>query len=89
MKLFFLCLLLISSINSIEISDYCTLCSLLIIPKSWNDASKILNFVCRQFKEESCARIVENADLTTSYPNMYPFIVEFKDRLCEKYCNSF
>ncbi|EFP11439.1 hypothetical protein CRE_09699 [Caenorhabditis remanei] len=69
----------------------CIVCTpLLTTPTTWEDLSELMRVACRRLKEaeDACNGIIDNANLTDSYPNMYPHIVNFRKILCKKYCGS-
>ncbi|CAO4361139.1 unnamed protein product [Caenorhabditis nigoni] len=70
-------------------NTYCIICAEYFnFPETWDDASQLLKFGCSRLKfaEEACNGIVDNANLTDSYPNMYPHIINLKNLVCKKYC---
>ncbi|EFO90749.1 hypothetical protein CRE_08139 [Caenorhabditis remanei] len=59
----------------------CIVCTpLLTTPTTWEDLSEIIKVGCRRLgdAEDACNGIIDNANLTDSYPNMYPHIVNFR-----------
>ncbi|ULU11040.1 hypothetical protein L5515_001001 [Caenorhabditis briggsae] len=69
--------------------DPCVLCSsFLAVPKTWDNAAEILNVVCTKLGCNECGELLKSTDLTTSYANMYPHIVDCRTNLCRNYCKK-
>ncbi|CAO4361138.1 unnamed protein product [Caenorhabditis nigoni] len=69
----------------------CMFCSGLIqVPQEWSHAQELLKYGCGQLGEakSACVGLVNAADLTSSYPKMYPYIIQLKDIGCASYCRT-
>ncbi|CAI2313461.1 unnamed protein product [Caenorhabditis sp. 36 PRJEB53466] len=73
-----------------QLNQACLFCSgVLNVPEDWAAAQTLLKFGCGKLGDakDSCVNLVNAADLTSSYPQMYPYIVQLKDIGCKKYCS--
>ncbi|CAN99664.1 Lipoprotein [Caenorhabditis elegans] len=61
------------------------------MPQTWEKAQNALNLAgCSNLggAKKACNGIVNNANLTESFPNMLPHNVQLKDLACKKYCKE-
>ncbi|EGT54165.1 hypothetical protein CAEBREN_01955 [Caenorhabditis brenneri] len=88
---FLLAILLIFFFKPSLSFDACRLCTFITVPTTWEDAALLAKAACSRLgvAKGECHQIVDNADLTSSYPNMYPHIVNLKDIVCGKYCKKY
>ncbi|CAJ43904.2 Saposin B-type domain-containing protein [Caenorhabditis elegans] len=70
----------------------CVFCNKLFnMPQTWEKAQNALNLAgCSNLggAKKACNGIVNNANLTESFPNMLPHNVQLKDLACKKYCKE-
>ncbi|PIC50699.1 hypothetical protein B9Z55_001501 [Caenorhabditis nigoni] len=67
----------------------CIICSpSFTIPTEWSGAQQLLMTGCGSLgvAKNPCEGLVKNADLTSSYGNMYPHLVTLKQLGCKKFC---
>ncbi|CAE17782.1 Saposin B-type domain-containing protein [Caenorhabditis elegans] len=91
MKLLFVFLFISALVigSDAQLGNLCMFCSGLIqVPDNWNDAQSLLRTGCAQSGDaaSACIGLVNAADLTSSYPKMYPFIMDIKKMACFKFC---
>ncbi|KAF1770689.1 hypothetical protein GCK72_002510 [Caenorhabditis remanei] len=88
MKLFVVLLLLAVFVSHSSSQNLCIMCNPLIaIPTDWLGSQLALNVACSVlFPEISapCIGLFNSINLTSSYQNMYPFIVSMREELCKK-----
>ncbi|EFP11379.1 hypothetical protein CRE_09705 [Caenorhabditis remanei] len=86
---FFLLAVFVTSTDAANTSGICIMCSGMIqIPNNWKDTQQLLSYGCKSLGEaaNACSHMVEEADLTASYPRMFPYIIQLKDIGCRKFC---
>uniref|UniRef100_A0A1I7U4U6 Saposin B-type domain-containing protein n=1 Tax=Caenorhabditis tropicalis TaxID=1561998 RepID=A0A1I7U4U6_9PELO len=89
MKLLLLLLLALFAMTTAE-TDLCFVCSGFIkIPEDWEGAKELLGMGCNSFGNAAfaCKGVLDAADLTESYPKMYPHILELKNIGCKYFCH--
>uniref|UniRef100_A0A1I7U500 Saposin B-type domain-containing protein n=1 Tax=Caenorhabditis tropicalis TaxID=1561998 RepID=A0A1I7U500_9PELO len=86
------CLLLIGALFSTSSAKnpLCMICDpSFALPSTWLGAQMMIKAGCTRLGpvENACNGIVDNADLTASYPKMLPHLVTLKDIGCKNYCH--
>ncbi|CAI2313622.1 unnamed protein product [Caenorhabditis sp. 36 PRJEB53466] len=89
----FLSVLLIFILPNVSVAQFeqvCKFCSgELSIPSEWSECQDLLRGVCSWLitSPTVCTFIVNAADLSSSYSNARPHLVQLKDIACKKYKN--